>query len=89
MYDFKNAVINKILLISACFIGFVILALILPGVNFILTLTFIWAALGLAGWGIGRSNGTIEDEPGVPFYKETKFYEYIARGPITLIKMLQ
>lgn len=89
MYDFKNPIINKLALILACFIGFVILALILPGVvNTVLIVTFLWVVSGLAGWSMGRINGTIADEEGVPFYKEIKFYEYIARGPITLLKML-
>lgn len=89
MYDFKNPIINKLALILACFIGFVILTLILPSVvNIVLIVTFLWVVSGLAGWSMGRINGTIADEEGVPFYKEIKFYEYIARGPITLLKML-
>ena len=90
MYDFKNPVINKMLLIAACFMGFVILTLILPGVvSTILLVTFMWAVTGLIGWSLGRSTGDIPDEEGVPFYKESKFWEYIARGPITLAKYLK
>lgn len=87
MYDFKNAVVNKLLLILACFIAFVIVTLLLPTVvTTVLTIGFLWAVCGLAGWSMGRLSGKVEDEVDVPFYKEVEFYEYIARGPITLIK---
>ena len=87
MYDFKNSAVNKMLVVAACFIGFIIFTLILPGVvSTIMLVTFLWAVCGLTGWSMGRISGAIEDEPDVPFYKETKFYEYIARGPITFFK---
>ena len=90
MYDFKNQMVNKMLLIGACFIGFIILSLILPGVvTAVLVVTFLWGVSGLTGWSLGRASGDISDEEGVPFYKESQFYEYIAMGPITLAKYLK
>jgi len=86
MYDFKNKVINGLLLAAGVFVGFVIAAFMLGTIEFIILLSFVWAVCGLAGWGIGRMSGKIEDEVGVPFYKEAKFYEYIARGPISFMK---
>ena len=90
MYDFKNQDVNKMLMIASCFIGFIILSLILPGVvTAILVVSFLWIVAGLIGWSLGRDAGDIPDEEGVPFYQESKFYEYIARGPITLAKYLK
>ena len=87
MYDFKNSIVNKLLLALACFVAFVIVTLLLKTlVMWVLGLTFLWSACGLAGWSMGRLSGTVEDEVDVPFYKEVKFYEHIARGPFTLIK---
>ena len=87
MYDFKNSALNKLLVVLACVIGFIIFTLMLPGVvTTILLVTFLWAVCGLTGWSMGRMSGTIEDETDVPFYKEAKFYEHIARGPITFIR---
>lgn len=90
MYDFQNKTINKLLVIGASILGFIIFTLILPGVvSTVLICIFLWSFMGLIGWSMGRMSGKIEDVEGVPFYKEVKFYEYIARGPITLIKYFQ
>lgn len=87
MYDFKNQVVNKLLVVLACFIGFIIFTIVLPGVvSTILIVAFLWAFCGLTGWSMGRMSGDISNEENVPFYKETAFYEHIARGPITLMK---
>ena len=87
MYNFKDGFLNKVLMVVGGFVAFMIFTAILPGVvEFILSVIFIWSACGLAGWAFGRNSGEIEDEAGVPFYKEVKFYEYIAKGPITLVK---
>ena len=87
MYDFKNPILNKILLALACFVAFVITTMIIPGViGTIFFIAFIWAITGLTGWSMGRMSNSIEDTEGVPFYKEPKFYEHVVRGPITLIK---
>lgn len=87
MYDFKNKTLNKIMLAVACFIAFVIVTLILPGVvGTILLVSFLWIVCGLTGWSMGRMNGKIESTEGVHLFKDVNFYEHIAWGPITLIK---
>lgn len=64
---------------------FFVFMMVMPGVVcFIVLVSMLWAMAGLAGWGIGRMNGKIEDADGVPFYKEPSFYEHISRGPISL-----
>jgi len=61
--------------------------LLLPGVvSTVLVVSFIWLICGLIGWGIARTSGEVADEEGVPFYKETKFHEYLVRGPVNLFK---
>ena len=90
MYDFKNDLINKILMVVGGFVAFIMFAAILPViVEFIFTVVFLWTLSGLIGWTLGRNSGDIVDEEGVPFYKETKFYEYLAQGPVTLFKYLK
>ena len=90
MYDFENSAVNKMLVAAVSFIGFIIFTLILPGVvSTIMTVTLFWSLCGLICWSLGRISGTVEDETDVPFYKETKFYEYIARGPISFIKYFE
>jgi len=87
MYDFKNQSLNKLLKIAGYSLGFIILTLILPSVvNFVLTVAIIWAILGLVGWSIGKTLGKIKSRPGIPFYRDTEFYEHIACGLITLLK---
>ena len=87
MYDFQNKVINKLLLIAAAFLGFVVITALLPGVvGTIMFVSFVWVVCGLIGWGIARVDGKVEDVEGVPFYQEASFWEYIVRGPVNLFK---
>ncbi len=89
MYDFKNSFVNKLIGIAVAFVAFIILSLALPGVvSTILIVTFFWLCCGLIGWGVDRiaGNGKVEDEEGVPFYKEDKFIEYLVRGPVNLFR---
>jgi hypothetical protein len=87
MYDFKNPILNKILIALACFIAFVVTTLILPGVvGTILLVSFLWVIFGLAGWSMGRMNGKIESTEGVNIFKDVIFYEHLVRGPITCFK---
>lgn len=84
MYDFKNRIMNEVLLSVGAFLGFMITALILPEiVSFILLIIFFWLSCGVASWSIQRAKGKIEEVDGVPFYKSEKFLEYLLMGPIT------